>query len=86
MLEIENDQGRNFIHVEDIAEFLSYCSKEIQQKVKLELLRLDHQYTSIYNFLKSIAKGIVNINQPSNLRETISPNSKSKPSKVFWFP
>ncbi|GAJ19303.1 unnamed protein product, partial [marine sediment metagenome] len=54
--------------VEDIADFLSFCSEEIQQKAKCQLLMLDSRNGNIYQFLEYIAKGIANISQQKNLR------------------
>lgn len=69
---VEYEDGKKYyFHVEDIAEFLSFCSEEIQQKVKRQLLTLDSQNGSIYQFLESIAKGIANISQQKNLTKKI---------------
>jgi len=68
VVQLEDEKGRNYFHVEDIADFLSFCSEEIQQKAKRQLLELDSRNGNVYQFLECIARGIANISQQKDLR------------------
>ena len=60
VVQLEYEQGKIYLHIETIAEFLSFCYDEFQQRVKTKLLSFDYDTHKIYYFLEFIAVGILN--------------------------
>lgn len=58
VIEFENNSGWNYTPIEVIQEYLSFCSEEVQNKIKTELVKADFCNMNILKCLEHIAKGI----------------------------
>ncbi|MBA7515042.1 hypothetical protein ES705_07080 [subsurface metagenome] len=60
VFEFENNAGWNYIPIEVIQEYLSFCNEEVQNKIKIDLVKTDFCNMNILKYLEYIAKGIGN--------------------------